>query len=115
MKQNERREWRELKSRLFGPASPARGADAFVSAVMARIPEEKNVSLFERFGLWFNVPVMAFAAAMLFVFAPRYQEEPAVSTAMVLMGERVSDPLSLALIGEEVPVQEVIGYSTEGL
>ena len=111
MRQDERKEWRKLKAQLFGSATSAKGPDAFVRAVMARIPETEPVSFFAGIGLWFKIPTLAFATVLVLMFAPQY-EEPSLSTEAILL-ETTNDPMGAAMTGEDVPTEDLIGFSME--
>ena len=114
MRQHERRQWRDLKARLFRPAQPRPGTEAFVRAVMARIPENPPTSFLPDVSLWFKVPALAFAALLLMVMTPS-QEEPAVCTDEILLVEKAGEPMEHVLRGVGVQAEELIGFSREDL
>ena len=110
MRQNERREWRKLKDRLFRPAIPSQGAEAFVHAVMARLPEREERGFFGWGGFWFKIPALAFAALLLLMLVPR-SEEPVRFTDELLLADKSTEPIGLILKGEEVPPEALVGFS----
>ncbi len=114
MRQHERRQWREMKKRLFRPAQPSGGADAFVNSVMARIPESQPTAFLSGISLWFKVPALAFAAVLVLVMTPA-PEEPAVCTDEILLAEKAGEPMEHVIRGEAVQSEELMGFPQEDL
>ncbi len=108
MKREDRRNWRELKARLFKPAQPRWGEDAFVNAVMARIAETETPSMMSRLGLWLKMPALVVASVLILMVTP-LPEETAPSLEMVLLGEEADQPIGHLYSGAVLESEDLIG------